>query len=66
MDAVELRLERLVQHLARENRQLLAMLRLGFSLRRAEQILQAERDEPTTVPSHHDRVPDGSSPPGRG
>jgi transposase-like protein len=39
MDAVELRLDRLLQRLARENRQLLAMLRLGYSLRRAERIL---------------------------
>lgn len=42
MDAVELRLDRLLQRLARENRQLLAMLRLGYSLRRAERILGEE------------------------
>ena len=39
MDVVEQRVDRLLQHLARENRQLLAMLRLGYSLRRAERIL---------------------------
>ena len=43
MDIVELRLERLLQRLARENRQLLAMLRLGYSLKRAEWILGEDR-----------------------
>lgn len=45
MNIVELRLERLLQRLARENRQLLAMLRLGYSLRRAERILGENRGE---------------------
>ncbi|MHB1355869.1 MAG: hypothetical protein ACYCZF_07810 [Anaerolineae bacterium] len=39
MDIVELRLAALVERLARENRQLLAMLRLGYTLKRAERIL---------------------------
>ena len=47
MDAVELRVDRLLKHLARENRQLLAMLRLGYSLRQVERILQEER-KPTS------------------
>jgi hypothetical protein len=39
MDLVEQRLADLLERLARENRQVLAMLRLGYSLKQAETIL---------------------------
>ncbi|MCE5257621.1 MAG: hypothetical protein LLG44_00995 [Chloroflexi bacterium] len=40
MREVELLTERMLQRLARENRQLLALLRLGYTLRRAERLLE--------------------------
>ena len=46
MDSVELRIERLLERLARENRQLLALLRMGLPLRRAERVL----DEMSVAP----------------
>ena len=46
MDALEQQMERLLERLARENRQLLALLRLGYSLRQAELVLEeAQRPE---------------------
>lgn len=40
MDVLEQQMEQLLERLARENRQLLALLRLGYSLRRAELVLE--------------------------
>lgn len=60
MDSVELRLERLLERLARENRQLLALLRMGLPLRRAEQVLEGEVG--ATTPTGH---PGTSFPRGR-
>ncbi|MHB9032508.1 MAG: hypothetical protein ACYC6L_05625 [Anaerolineae bacterium] len=53
MDAVEVRMLSLLARLARENRRLLALLRLGYPLRRAEFLL----DEKPTHELHEKAHP---------